>query len=107
MKRLLMILVFLLFAGCVVRMGPGGAYIEPLFPAIIIGPPVVVAPPPDVYVSPLPPVAVVPGRELYFYNNFYYYSWQGGWYWSRHERGPWHVLPRDRWPKRGGPPGGR
>lgn len=103
MKKLLMIIVFLSFAACAVHMGPHGLSIDPLFPTIVIGTPVVVAPPQGVVASPLPPVVVVPGRDVYFYNNFYYYSWQGGWYWSRHQQGPWHVLPKDRWPKRGGP----
>lgn len=114
MNRLIFLTILLAATGCVARVGPHGAFIEPLLPQIVIGPPVVVAPPPDIFISPLPPVVVVPDRRLYFYNNFYYYHWDGGWYWSREKRGPWHTLPRDRWPsrmerrdhehERGGPP---
>jgi hypothetical protein len=87
-------------AGCAAYVTPHGTYIEPLYPAIVIGPPVVVAPPPVVEVRPLPPVVVVPGRNVYLYDRYYYYRWESGWYWSRDHRGPWHVLPRDRWPSR-------
>jgi hypothetical protein len=101
--------------GCAAYVTPSGTYIEPLFPPIVIGPPVVVAPPPGFAVRPLPPVIVRPGRHLYFYDKFYYYNWDGGWYWSREQRGPWHVLPKDRWPRKmerrehepGGPRKGR
>jgi len=24
---------------------------------------------------------------------FYYHHWENSWYWSREQRGPWHVLP--------------
>ena len=104
MKKLLMIIVFLSFAACAVRMTPFGLSIEPLVPTVVIGAPVVVAPPPRIVVSPPPSVVLVPGRDVYFYNDFYYYHWQGGWYWSRNQQGPWHVLPKDRWPKPGRPP---
>ena len=100
MKNLLLAVTILATAGCAAYVTPQGTYIEPLFPPVVIGPPVIVAPPPAVVVRPLPPVVVVPGRHLYFYADFYYYNWGGGWYWSRDQRGPWHVLPRDRWPSR-------
>ncbi len=99
MRRLLTATLVLSFAaGCAAYIGPQGTYIEPLVPPIVIGPPVVAPPPPGVVVSPLPPVYVVPGRNVYYYDNYYYYNWQGGWYWSRQQQGPWHDLPRDRWP---------
>jgi hypothetical protein len=104
MKRALIALVMLLAVGCVAHITPQGTYIEPLYPSIVIGPPVVVAPPPSVTVSPLPPVVVVPGRHLYYYGNAYYYNWEGRWYWGRNQRGPWHELPKDRWPSRQVPP---
>ena len=100
MKRVLLLAIILMVAGCIARVGPHGTYIEPLLPPVVIGPPVIVEPAPGFRVSPLPPVVVVPGRQLYFYNDYYYYNWEGGWYWSREQRGPWHVLPRDRWPSR-------
>jgi hypothetical protein len=115
MKKLLLAFMVLVTVGCAAYVTPSGTYIEPLFPPIVIGPPVVVAPPPGFAVRPLPPVIVRPGRHLYFYDKFYYYNWDGGWYWSREQRGPWHVLPKDRWPRKmerrehepGGPRKGR
>lgn len=100
MKKLLLISMILLAAGCAAYVTPSGTYIEPLYPAIVIGPPVVVTPPPAVVVRPLPPVVIVPDRHLYFYEGFYYYNWENSWYWSREQRGPWHVLPRDHWPSK-------
>ncbi len=99
MKRFLLIAVVIAAAGCAAYVTPRGTYIEPLFPPIVIGPPMVVAPPPGVIVPPLPPVVIVPDRHLYFYGGFYYYHWSNGWYWSREQRGPWYVVPRDRWPR--------
>jgi hypothetical protein len=100
MKKLLFTIMVILIAGCAAYVTPSGTYIEPLYPAIVIGPPVVVAPPPAVVVRPLPPVVVVPDRHVYYYENFYYYNWNNSWYWSREQRGPWHALPRDRWPSK-------
>ncbi len=88
----------LIVAGCAAYVTPSGTYIEPLPAEIVIGQPMIEAPPPDIVVEPLPPVLIVPGRQLYFYNGFYYYTWEGGWYWSREQRGPWHELPRSHWP---------
>jgi hypothetical protein len=100
MKKVLLAVVVVLVMGCVAHVTPEGTYIEPLPETVIIGPPAVVAPPPAVVVRPLPSVVVVPGRNLYSYGGFYYYYWEKGWYWSRQRRGPWHVLPRDRWPSK-------
>ncbi len=99
MKRFFLAAV-LLAAGCAVAITPEGTYIEPLPGEVVIGAPVIVAPPPGIIVEPLPPVLVVPGRSLYSYQGFYYYNWEGGWYWSREQRGPWHELPRNQWPSR-------
>lgn len=87
-------------AGCVAHVTPYGTYIEPLADIFLIGPPVIVQPPPSVVVRPLPPVVVVPDRSVYFYSDFYYYYWGDSWYWSRQQRGPWHPLRRELWPKR-------
>ncbi len=100
MRKLMLAAAFAALTGCAAYVGPQGTYIEPLVPPIVIGPPVIVAPPPGIIVQPLPPVYVVPGRHVYFYGNAYYYNWGGGWYWSRHQQGPWQELPRDRWPSR-------
>ncbi len=100
MIKLLLAVVVLIFLGCTAYVTPTGTYIEPLPETVVIGPPVVVEPPPSVVVSTLPPVVVVPDRYLYFHEGFYYYHWSGGWYWSRERKGPWHVLPRDRWPSK-------
>ena len=100
MKRPIILIMALAVSACAAYVTPQGTYIEPLFPSVVIGPPVVAPPPSGIVVAPLPPVYVVPDRHLYFYGSFYYYNWQGGWYWSRHQQGPWHELPRDRWPSR-------
>lgn len=100
MKYIYIAIVVLITSGCAAYITPTGTYIEPLLAEIVIGPPVVVAPPPAYAVEPLPPVVVVPGRPLYFYRDSYYYYWDSSWYWSRHDRGPWHALPRERWPSR-------
>ncbi len=100
MKQALMVIAVLIVAGCAAYVTPEGTYIEPLPETVVIGPPVVVESPPGVVVRPLPSVVVVPGRDLYFHEGFYYYYWDRGWYWGRERRGPWHVLPRDRWPSR-------
>jgi hypothetical protein len=100
MNKILLTMVVLMAAGCAAYVTPSGTYIEPLPEEIVIGPPVVEAPPPGIVVEPLPPVFVVPGRQLYYYRGFYYYNWEGGWYWGREQRGPWHKLPKSYWPSR-------
>ncbi len=98
MKRILILAIALAVSGCVAVATPRGLRVRPILPPLIIGPPVVVAPPAGIVVAPLPPVVEAPDSHVYFYNEFYYYNWEGGWYWSRTQHGPWHVLPRDRWP---------
>jgi hypothetical protein len=113
MKRLLVVAFAVVLGGCVAHMTPYGLSIEPVPDVYVVGPPVVVEPAPPVVVPPLPPVVVVPDRRVYFYSDFYYYLWGDAWYWGRERRGPWHPLPRDRWPSRmerrehGGPDGHR
>jgi hypothetical protein len=110
MKRLLVLVIAAALGGCVAHMTPYGVSIEPLPDLFLIGPPVVVAPPAGYAVQPLPPVVVVPDRSVYFYGDLFYYFWGDAWYWGSERRGPWHALPRDRWPsrmeRRGGGPGG-
>lgn len=112
MKRLLVVVIAVVLGGCMAHMTPHGLVIEPVPDIVVVGPPVVVPPPPAVVVPALPPVVVVPDRRVYRYNNLYYYFWGDAWYWGRERVGPWHPLPRDRWPRRmdrrpGGGPGPR
>lgn len=112
MKRLLVVVIAVALVGCMAHMTPQGLVIEPVPDIVVVGPPVVVPAPPAVAVPPLPPVVVVPDRRVYHYNNLYYYFWGDAWYWGRDRQGPWHSLPRDRWPPRvdrrpGGGPGPR
>jgi hypothetical protein len=97
MKNLLLALIFSVAAGCAF-LTYHGPYIEPLPQGVVAGKPVVVAPPPGVVVSLLPPVYVMPDRNSYHYKNLYYYHYGPDWYWSRDTKGPWHVLPRKYWP---------
>jgi hypothetical protein len=100
MSKYLMVLIFaVLFSGCVAQVTPEGTYIEPLSSTIVVGPPVVEAPPPGLLVSPLPPVFLVPERHIYFYHNMYYNYWGKEWYYGEREKGPWHRLRKDYYPK--------
>lgn len=104
MNRLFIILIFgLLIAGCVAYVTPEGTYLEPLPATVVIGPPVVVAPPSYFVVRPLPPVVLYPDRHIYFYNDFYYYNYGGDWYYGKHDRGPWHRLDKKYYPPRSRP----
>ena len=100
MNKILAALIFsVLVAGCVAQVTPEGTYLEPLPLAIVLGPPVVVEPPHHIALRPLPPVMLEPERHLYFHNNLYYYYWDNSWYYGERERGPWHRLPREYYPK--------
>jgi hypothetical protein len=88
-----------LLSGCVAHVTPEGTYLEPIPLSIILGPPVIVAPPPRIALRPLPPVVLEPERHVYFYNNVYYYYWDKSWYYGERERGPWHKLPREYYPR--------
>jgi hypothetical protein len=100
MKRLLTVVAAFALSGCVAHMSPYGISIEPMLDFVLVGPPIVVAPPPQVAVQPLPPVVVVPDRSVYSYNNLFYYFWADSWYWGRERGGPWHPLDRQYWPPR-------
>lgn len=99
-KAILALVLAVLFAGCVAHVTPEGTYIEPLPAAIVIGPPIIVAPPPHIQLRPLPPAVVVPDRHVYSYGGLYYYYWDGLWYYGERERGPWHKVPREYYPKK-------
>ncbi len=102
MNKLLIVVVGLLLFGCVAHVTPEGTYLEPLPAAIIIGPPVVVAPPPHIVLRPLPPVVLFPDRHVYYFDGIYYYHWKGVWYYGDRDRGPWHKLPKKYYPPRTG-----
>ncbi len=100
MKKFILAAALFAVVGCAAYVTPSCTYIEPLPAEVVIGPPVVEAPPAGVIVDPLPGVVVMPGRRLYYNRGFYYYNWENGWYWSRVRQGPWHELPRSHWPSR-------
>jgi hypothetical protein len=101
MKKLFAISVLgVLLVGCLAHVTPEGTYLEPLPTTVVIGPPVIVAPPPHVVVRPLPPVVLYPERRLYFYSGSYYYHYGKQWYYSQHKRGPWHRLHERYYPSR-------
>ena len=100
MNKILAAVIFLvLVAGCVAHVTPEGTYLEPLPLSVVIGPPVIVEPPRNIALSPLPPVMLEPQRHVYYYNNLYYYYWDNSWYYGQKDRGPWHRLPREYYPK--------
>jgi hypothetical protein len=100
MNKVLAVIIFsVLFAGCIAHVTPHGTYLEPLPMTVVAGPPVVVEPPHHYALSPLPPVYVEPQRRIYRHNNLYYYYWDNSWYYGERERGPWHRLPREYYPK--------
>ncbi len=74
---------------------------QPLPAGLMVGPPIVESKPPVKLagaVSPLPPVLVVPGRNLYLFGSVYYYYWDGDWFFSGARTGPWYVLPKKNYP---------
>ena len=100
MNKILATIIFsVLVAGCVAHVTPQGTYLEPLPLSVVIGPPIIVEPPHHIALSPLPFVMLDPERHLYFHNNLYYYYWDSSWYYGERERGPWHRLPREYYPK--------
>ena len=100
MNKILAAIIFsVLVAGCVAHVSREGTYLEPLPLSVVLGPPVIVEPPQHINVRPLPSVYLEPERRLYFYNKLYYYYWDSTWYYGEKERGPWHRLPRDYYPK--------
>ena len=76
---------------------------QPLPAGLMVGPPIVERIPPiDLVkaVMPLPPVLVVPGRNLYLYNSVYYYYWDEDWFFSHNRTGPWYLLSKKNYPSR-------
>jgi hypothetical protein len=99
MNKILAGIIFTMLAtGCVANVTPEGTYLEPL--PVVIGPPVVVEPSQHIYLRPLPPVVLEPERRVYFHNNMYYYYWGNSWYYGERERGPWHRLPEEYYPRK-------
>lgn len=99
-KLYISIIVSILFFGCAAYVTPEGTYLEPLPATIVIGPPAVAPPPPGIIVRPLPPVVLYPDRHIYFHGGLYYYFWDGGWFYSDRDRGPWHRLHKNYYPPR-------
>jgi hypothetical protein len=100
MKKIVAAIFFsFLLAGCVAHVTPEGTYLEPLPLSIVLGPPVIVVPPHPMPLRPLPPIVLAPERHIYLYNNLYYYHWDNAWYYGERERGPWHKLPREYYPR--------
>ncbi len=55
---------------------------------------------PGYVMAPALPVVVELGTEPYYYHSgFYYYYNNQRWSYSRDRKGPWHDLPRDRYPR--------
>lgn len=101
-KLFVLVLISLLPLGCAVHITPEKVYLEPLSDTIVIGLPIVVAPPAGFVVRPLPPVIFHPGRHLYYHSGIYYYHFRGGWYYGKHKhkKGPWYKLPKKYYPTR-------
>ena len=101
MKKILAVIMFSFLAtGCVAHVTPEGTYLEPLPMSIVVGPSVIVEPPHrHIDFRPLPPIMVYPERRIYSYHGLYYYYWKNVWYYGEKERGPWHKLPREYYPK--------
>ena len=55
---------------------------------------------PGYVVAPALPVIVELGAEPYYYHSGFYYFYQNNrWSYSNARTGPWHELPRDRYPR--------
>src|SRR4030042_4446715 len=102
MKKFLVVIIGLLLFGCAAQVTPDGTYLEPLPATIIIGPPVIVAPPLHIVLEPLPPVVLYPDRHVYPYHGLYYYNWKGVWYYGEHKKGPGKKFPKKYYPPRKG-----
>ena len=106
MKRVFLYAFLLLLTGCVYSAPEPvyyeRAYLEPLPASLVIGPPERVPDPsPELEkkTGPLPPVLVIPGRNLYFHRELYYYRSNSEWYFSTDRAGPWYRLKSDYYPK--------
>ncbi len=50
-------------------------------------------------VSGLPPVLLIQGRNIYLFDQVYYYrAGKAFWYFSRSRTGPWYRLPKGLYP---------
>jgi hypothetical protein len=100
MNKVLTTIIFLfLLSGCIAHVTPEGTYLEPLPLLVAIEPPIIVEPPHHISLRPLPPVVLMPDRYIYSHNNLYYYYWDNSWYYSERQKGPWHKMPREYYPK--------
>lgn len=51
-------------------------------------------------IVPALPVTVELDSDQYYYQNGYYYHYDGNvWFYSERKEGPWMDLPRDRYPR--------
>ena len=54
---------------------------------------------PGVVIAPiLPRLVIFDDEPYYFQNGFHYHYLNDQWYYARSRRGPWALLPRDRYP---------
>jgi hypothetical protein len=75
-------------------------YLEPLPASLMVSFGEIKEPPPGLgeKVGKLPPVLLMPGRNIYFHEQFYYYLREGRWYFGAERTGPWHSLPSGKYP---------
>lgn len=76
-------------------------FIKPLPAGLMVGPPMIEnTPPADIMhaVKPLPPVLLMPGRNLYLFGTVFYYYWDGDWFFSQNRSGPWYLLSKKFYP---------
>ncbi|MDA8091797.1 MAG: hypothetical protein M0Z61_16450 [Nitrospiraceae bacterium] len=105
--RSVFLFLLVLIAGCTYAQRKPvyneSSLISPLPAGLMVGPPIVESSPPaDLLknIRPLPPVLVVPGRNLYLYANVYYYYWDSDWFFSSNRQGPWYLLAKKNYPAR-------
>lgn len=54
---------------------------------------------PGLVIAPvLPRLVILESESYYFYNGFHYHYLNDQWYYAQSKRGPWALLPRDRYP---------
>ena len=106
MKRVFLYASLIFLAGCVYSAPEPvyyeSTYLEPLPSSLMVEPPrkVTEAPPElEKRTDRLPPVIVIPGRSLYFYNELYYYHVDGEWYFAKERGGPWYRLKSQYYPE--------
>lgn len=74
--------------------------IEPLDIEIGGPPKNVIAPAPEDKPAEVPSVVMVPGMGVYMHKGLYFYHFGDMWYYGKAEKGPWHKLPKEYWPKK-------